>query len=291
MTPAVANAAGLSTVTYGYARTGLGQLHYAEAGQGPAVLLLHQTPRSLDEYAELLPLIASRHRAIAMDMYGFGQSAKPEGPQSIEQFAAGAVALADALGLERFAVMGHHTGSVVAVEIAAAHPERVTAVVLSSPAYTDAAYRAAHANGPGVDEAETAHDGSHLTTLWALRAPYYPAARPDLLDRFIRDALAPGVVPAEGHLACARYAMEERIGLVTAQALVLGASEDPFALPDVARTAEALVHAVSVEVAVIDGGTIPLLEHKSTEVAAVVLPFLAGVPILRDDVDVETSRS
>ncbi|MCS5721671.1 alpha/beta hydrolase [Herbiconiux sp. CPCC 203407] len=267
---------GTGTVRYGYAATPLGQLHYAEAGEGPALLLLHQTPRSLDEYAELLPLVATEYRAIAMDMYGFGQSAKPEGPQSIEQFAAGALALADALGLERFAVMGHHTGAVVAVELAAAAPDRVDAVVLSSPAYTDAAYREAHANGPGVDEAETAADGSHLTTLWSLRAPYYPGARPDLLDRFIRDALAPGVVPAEGHLACARYAMEERIGLVTAPVLVIGASEDPFALPDVAKTADALVHAVVVETAVIEGGTIPLLEHKSGEVAAVVLPFLAG---------------
>lgn len=266
-------------VQYGYASTALGQLHFAEAGDGPAVLLLHQTPRSLDEYAELLPLIAAAgHRAIAMDMYGFGQSAKPEGPQSIEQFAGGVVALADALSLHSFAVMGHHTGAVVAIELAAAHPERVTAVVLSSPAYTDAAYRAAHANGPGVDEADIADDGSHLTTLWKLRAPYYPDARPDLLDRFIRDALAPGVVPAEGHLACARYGMEERIGIVAAPALVIGASDDPFALPDVARVAEALVHAAAVQVAVIEGGTIPLLEHKSAEVAAVVLPFLAVQP-------------
>jgi pimeloyl-ACP methyl ester carboxylesterase len=263
------------TVQYGYARTALGQLHYAEAGEGPAVLLLHQTPRSLDEYAELMPLIAAAgHRAVAMDMYGFGQSAKPEGPQSIEQFAAGVAALADALGLDRFAVMGHHTGAVVAIEVAASHPERVSAVVLSSPAYSDAAYRAAHANGPGVDEADIADDGSHLTTLWGLRAPYYPGSRPDLLDRFIRDALAPGVVPAEGHLACARYVMEERIGLVAAPALVIGASDDPFALPDVARVADALEHAAVVQVAVIEGGTIPLLEHKSAEVAAVVLPFL-----------------
>ena len=52
--------------------------------------------------------------------------------------------------------------------------------------------------------------------LWAMRAPFYPPNRPDLLDRFIRDALAPGLDPVEGHRACARYRMEERIGLVTA---------------------------------------------------------------------------
>jgi pimeloyl-ACP methyl ester carboxylesterase len=107
-------------VRHGYADTPLGQLHYAEAGSGPAIVLLHQTPRSLDEYRELMPLLGATHRAIAMDMYGFGLSAKPEGRQSVEQYAAGVLALVDALGVDEFVVMGHHTGSSVAIEVAAA---------------------------------------------------------------------------------------------------------------------------------------------------------------------------
>lgn len=62
---------------FAYADTPLGQLHYAEGGEGTPVLLLHQTPRSWDEFREVLPLLATRRRAIAMDMYGFGMSAKP----------------------------------------------------------------------------------------------------------------------------------------------------------------------------------------------------------------------
>ena len=77
-----------ATVRFGYAETPLGQLHYAEAGSGGTpVICLHQTPRSHDEFAELMPLVGPHHRIIAMDMYGFGQSAKPEGPQTIEQYA------------------------------------------------------------------------------------------------------------------------------------------------------------------------------------------------------------
>lgn len=64
------------TLRYGYADTPLGQLHYAESGAGQPVILLHQTPRSLDEFAEVQPLLAAHRRVIAMDMYGFGQSAK-----------------------------------------------------------------------------------------------------------------------------------------------------------------------------------------------------------------------
>ncbi len=46
-------------VRFGYADTSFGQLHYAEQGRGPVILLLHQTPRSWDEFRELIPLLAS----------------------------------------------------------------------------------------------------------------------------------------------------------------------------------------------------------------------------------------
>ncbi|KAA1380943.1 alpha/beta fold hydrolase [Aeromicrobium fastidiosum] len=263
----------------GYADTPLGQLHYAEAGSGGTpVICLHQTPRSHDEFAELMPLVGPHHRIIAMDMYGFGQSAKPQGPQSIEQYASGALHLADALGLERFAVMGHHTGAVVAIEVGAAAPDRVSGAVLSSPSWTGPEFRATQAEGPGgVDDAEVDEGGGHLVTWWNQRRPHYPAGRPDLLDRYVRDALAPGVDPLEGHVACARYVMEERIGLVAAPVLILGADADPFAFPDVEVVQERLTGARSVDVSVIEGGMIPLTEQLPEAVAAAVVPFLDGL--------------
>ncbi|MDZ5621139.1 alpha/beta hydrolase [Nocardioides sp. HM23] len=268
-----------ATVRFGYAETPLGQLHYAEAGSGGTpVICLHQTPRSHDEFSELMPLVGPHHRIIAMDMYGFGQSAKPEGPQTIEQYAAGALHLADALGLERFAVMGHHTGAVVAVEVAATGRERVAAVILSSPAYTGPEFRAAQADGPGgVDDAEVDEHGGHLLTWWNQRRPHYPTGRSDLLNRLVRDALAPGVDPLEGHIACARYVMEDRIGLVSAPVLILGADADPFAFPDVEVMRTQLVGARSIDIAVIEGGMIPMTEQLPEAVAAAVVPFLDGV--------------
>jgi len=257
----------------------LGQVHYAEQGAGAPVILLHQTPRSWDEFAELIPLLANGRRVIAIDMPGFGLSYHVVAPQSIEAYAAGVLAFADALDLDRFSVLGHHTGGAVGIELAASAPDRISALVLSSAPWTDPAYRASHANGPGVDEANRADDGAHLTTLWRLRQPYYPPQRPDLLDRFIRDALAPGVDPAEGHLACARYAMEDRIGLVTAPTLLLGASADPFALPDLPRLREHLTNAAAVTEEVIDGGTIPLIEQKADAVADAVARFLAPLDL------------
>ncbi|CAM5283468.1 Haloalkane dehalogenase [Streptomyces antimycoticus] len=110
---------------------------YAAAGSGEAVLLLHQTPRSWTEYADVLPLVGRAHRAIAMDTVGFGASAKPEGPHSIERFADGVEALADGLGLDAFHLVGHHTGGVVAVEVAARLGDRVSSLLLSATAFVD----------------------------------------------------------------------------------------------------------------------------------------------------------
>src|SRR5690606_1384238 len=113
-----------------------------------------------------------------------------------------------------------------------AWPDRVSALALSGTPWITPERRARD-HGVGVDEAEVAADGSHLIELWRQRLPYYPAGRPDLLNRFIRDALAPGVDPAEGHRACGRYVMEERIGLVRCPVLVFAPSDDPFAAPAV----------------------------------------------------------
>jgi len=264
-------------MTRGYADTALGQLHYVEQGSGRTVLLLHQTPRSWDEFREVQPLLAADARAIAMDMIGFGLSPIPPPPHTIEAMAEGAFALLDALGIDTAVVLGHHTGGAVAIEMAAARPERIDGLVLSSAPLTDAALRSKRANGAGVDEAEIRADGSHLITLWNQRFPHYPASRPDLLDRFIRDALAPGVDPAEGHRACARYVMEDRLPLVTAPVHLIGATADPFALPDVERLRARLTSASRVETTLIEGGTVSLMEQKPDEVADVVRHLLASL--------------
>ncbi|MEU7631305.1 alpha/beta hydrolase [Nocardia sp. NPDC049220] len=262
---------------FAYADTSFGQVHYAEQGDGPVLLLLHQTPRSWDEFRELIPLLAVDHRVIAMDMVGFGASATLPAPQTIEAFARGAWELLDALGVGLAAVLGHHTGAAVAMEMAAGDSHRIGAVMLSSCPWADERYRADHAVAVGVDQAERSEDGAHLQTLWDLRRPYYPQPVAGLLDRFIRDALAPGVDPAEGHRACARYRMEDRIGSVTAPVLLIGASEDPFSMPNLPILESRLTGAASVRRVVIQNGTVALVEREAAAVASVVRDFLATI--------------
>ena len=259
-----------------YADTPLGQLHYAEAGSGPTIVLLHQAPRSLDEFAEVQQELSRDYRVIAMDMLGFGLSAPLPAPQTIEAIAESVPALLDAVGSEPVTLLGHHTGAVVALEVAAAHPSRVDALVLSAMPWIGP-QRRAREGGVGVDNVTTTEDGSHLVDLWRQRRPYYPDGRPDLLDRFIRDALAPGVDPAEGHRACERYVMESRIGLVRCPTLVLEPTDDPFAGPAVPQVVAGLTGASTVATARLEGAKIPAMEQCADQVVSHVRAFLAEV--------------
>jgi pimeloyl-ACP methyl ester carboxylesterase len=255
----------------GYADTSFGQLHYAECGSGSPVVLLHQTPRSSDEYREVLPLLGRTHRAIAMDTLGFGASA-PAAEHSIEVYARAAVEFLDALALERTALVGHHTGGVVAIEVTARVPDRIDRLVLSSTPYVDAAGREMRRRRPPIDKVETDPGGAHLTELWQRRQRFYPPDRPDLLTRFVRDALTVGDDIEKGHEAVAGYHMEDRIGLIRCPVLCIGASADPFALPELEPLSS---HFNEATIAVIEDGMIPLMESRTVEVADLIARFLS----------------
>lgn len=211
-----------------------------------------------------------------MDMVGFGMSPSVSAPHTIEAMAAGSLALLDALQVDVAFVLGHHTGAAVAQELAVQAPHRVAALILSAMPWVDETTRAG-GHVAAVDDAPATEDGSHLLELWRQRLPYYPSGRPDLLNRFIRDALTPGLDPTDGHRAVNRYEMEKRIGAVTAPVLILVPSEDPFAVEALPSVKAALTGTSLIEVRSVQGGHIPAMEQCAEQVAGHVRDFLAGV--------------
>ena len=257
-----------------FADLSIGQIHYAECGERHTqpVLLLHQTPRSWDEYRDVLPLLGRHFRAIAMDTIGFGDSSKPPlGQDSIEQWAQTAIGLADALGIARLSVVGHHTGAAIAIEMAAAYPERIEAAVFSAAPLVNADFRASHAGPVRIDNAVHRSDGSHLLELWRQRQPWYPAGDIGLLDRFLVDALKAGARAAEGHAVVARYEMETRLPLIRCPALVMAPTADPHAYPSARRLADSIAGSRYVEV---EGGMVPLPDQMPQRFAERVTDFL-----------------
>ena len=249
-----------------------GTVHCAIAGAGPPVLLLHQTPRSWDEYRDVLPLLGARRKAIAMDTAGFGDStALPPGEDSIERWSEVTAALLDALGLERATVVGHHTGAYVATELAVSTPDRVEALVLSSLTLWTREERLAHTTGRAVvDDVDRSADGAHLVELWGGRAAFYPPST-ELLERYLVDCLRAGERAPEGHRVVARYAVEDRLPLVRQPTLLIAATDDPHSYPSLPALRAALPDAAVAE---IEGGTVALPDGHPQEFAAAVEAFL-----------------
>jgi pimeloyl-ACP methyl ester carboxylesterase len=110
------------------------RVHYAEAGSGPPLLLLHGWPQHFWCWRRVVPLLAGDFRLICPDLRGFGWTDAPGRGYDNETFAADAIALLDALGIERAGVIGHDWGGFTGFLIALRHPERVTGLLaISTP--------------------------------------------------------------------------------------------------------------------------------------------------------------
>ena len=157
----------------GYAPTPMGQVHYRLMGpeKGPVVLLIHQTPWSMIEFADIQPCLAARGmRSLAVDTPGYGMSDAPDGKPSMQAYADNIVPVLDYLKIRKVIVAGHHTGAAIAAALAARHADRVTAVVLhGAPNYNDAE-RAQRLALPHPD-LTLKPDGSHLSNYYAKLYP------------------------------------------------------------------------------------------------------------------------
>jgi pimeloyl-ACP methyl ester carboxylesterase len=255
-----------------FVQTKRARIHLAMTGSGEPLLLLHQTPRSWAEFRDALPLVGQRYRAIAMDTVGFGDSdALPAGEDSIESWAACAFDLLNELGIASAAIAGHHTGAAIAIEMAAARPERVRALVLSAPPYVDAIRRAAFGDKKMIDKVSPSSDGAHLLELWQMRQPFYPSGDIDLLEGFVVDAIKAGRMAAEGHRVVNRYVMETRLPLVRCPTLVISPTADPHAHPVAGKVVRAIAGASLIEV---EGAMVPFPDQMPEIFAATIVSFL-----------------
>lgn len=119
------------TFTSRYVDTGEVRLHAAIGGEGPPLLLIHGWPETWYAWRLLMPTLARDFQVIAVDQRGMGLSDKPTGGYDTGTQARDLVRLMDALGHQRFAVVGHDTGFAIGYALAADYPDRVARVALA----------------------------------------------------------------------------------------------------------------------------------------------------------------
>ena len=111
--------------------TGSVRLHAVIGGDGPPLLLVHGWPETWYAWRLLMPTLARDFTVIAVDQRGIGLSDKPREGYDTATLANDLVGLMDALGHDRFAIVGHDTGFAIAYAVAADHADRVDRIALA----------------------------------------------------------------------------------------------------------------------------------------------------------------
>jgi 2-hydroxy-6-oxonona-2,4-dienedioate hydrolase len=250
-------------------------IHYAEAGNGPVIILLHGLWGGTNEWQDILQPLASDYRVIAMDFIGFHGSDKPEAQYHnalLSQFLAGFI---DALELRDVTLVGHAMGANAATYTAVHHPTNIARLVLvdgagyrnpdrdlSQPLSAGMLNFRRIATGSTVDATEQflkrrVNDPSIVTRDWAELA----------FHMWLNSARAIGDMLREGG-----DLTEEEMRQIDVPTLVVWGAEDkvfPIANAERLRTD---ISGASIQI-IGDSGHLPQLEQTDTFLDA-LLPFL-----------------
>ncbi len=101
-------------------------------GEGDAVVCLHGLGGTSNNWTPVMAAL-DRHRAIRIDLPGSGRSHRVEGPLSIAAYVEAVLSVCERLGVERFHLVAHSLGTIVALHLALREPQRVRSMVLFGP--------------------------------------------------------------------------------------------------------------------------------------------------------------
>ena len=111
-----------------------GPVNVIERGEGPPLLLVHGHSGRWANWLPTIPALSRTHRVVAPDLPGFGNSPKPRGPITIENYGRTLDALMERLDIASAPIVGNSMGGFAAAELAIKAPQRVERLVLVSAA-------------------------------------------------------------------------------------------------------------------------------------------------------------
>ena len=200
-----------------------GTLHVDDGGTGGVpVVFVHSSCGDTTHWAAQLAHLREHRRAVALDLRGHGRSAPPTGEDiTVEDFARDVEAVVDALGLQRFVLVGHSLGGAVCAAYAGLHVERVAGLFLLDPASDGRSIPAEQAAG-FMQVLATDAWSAVIQEYWApMLAPSRPEVRERVLSR-LRATSQPGARAGLGALltfdpvAALRRYPGPRLSIITA---------------------------------------------------------------------------
>ena len=261
------------TVTKGYADGPFGQLHFMTSGAGTPLVMIHQSPDSMVQFAPVMDILADAGiRAIAVDIPGYGMSDVPDHPPTIAEYAGMVPAVLDHFKLATAHLLGHHTGALIATEAALQFPERVDKLILNGPLPLTDEERAYFKEMMAAEKTwRPKWDGSHLLEQWNFRKN----AQAEWLDlqafhtHFVHGLLA-GDTVWYAHDAVMDYHHEEAIPRIQHDCLVLANTGDAI----YAQSQRAMEMRPDFAYAELQGGTIDVIDEQPQAWSEAVAPFV-----------------
>ncbi len=256
-----------------YGKHANGQMHFRiaqpKAAEHNPLVCLHMSPSSGRIYDTLLREMGLDRIAIAPDTPGFGESDPPDNPPEIADFARANFSLLDQLGItEPVDVMGYHTGSLTAMEMARQQPERIRRLVLVSAAmFTEKEFAEMKVEFAPQSLHE---DGQHLVDLWQeLRLWRDPAQSLEATQWNFAEQLRGGQTAWWGHRAAFNYPREDVLPKLSLPILILNPEDDLY---EYTKRAAPLLQ--NGRVHNLPGWSHGFLDIHTTEVAKLLRNFL-----------------
>jgi 3-oxoadipate enol-lactonase len=200
----------------------------------PAVVLVNSLGSDLRMWDAQAAALRARFRVVRFDTRGHGRSPVPPGPYSLADLGGDVLGLLDELELARTSICGVSMGGAISMWAAVHAPERVERLAVC--------FSAAWFGPPQgwLERAEIVRTRGLEAIVDAVVGRWLSDAagreQPQLIDQMRAMFLA---TPAEGYAACceamADIDLRERLGEITAPALVVSGSEDPAAPPENGR--------------------------------------------------------
>jgi pimeloyl-ACP methyl ester carboxylesterase len=218
-------------------RAGDLDVSYRETGRGTPLVLVHGNWATNSWWEPTLARLPAGRRGIAPDMRGRGGTRGPDNEYSIPSLAEDLRAFADAIGLERFDLVGHSLGSCVAMQFALAHGERLRSLTVVSPGWIDGM--------PGAyaipERQRQLRDDPAFFGL-ALRAIIPGAPDDEFWQRLLRDGREQTLAAALALLpALTEWAPGDAVGRISVPRTVISGELDLFTGgPNATRVANAL---------------------------------------------------
>jgi 3-oxoadipate enol-lactonase len=209
-------------------------MHVIEEGAGRALVFIHAFPLNGRMWAPQSEALRSRFRILRPDLPGFGMTAPPMTPPTVDDYARLCLALLDARGIDRCVLTGCSLGGYVAMAAMRLFPERLRGVVLAntrggadSQAQRDQrGVQASLARDAGVEVAV----GGMVTKLLSPGAQRTQHERVESVNAMVREATVGGVAGAL-HAMAARPASYEAIRRYPGRVCVISGAEDELTPP------------------------------------------------------------